>query len=89
MVRLYSIIVQKVPLNKDKVTIVYARITDKAGNTIYLSSDDYKYAESKDVISKIENVLTGDTTPIVLYAVLMLAAAAVIAMVIRRRTGHR
>lgn len=79
----------KVQLNKDKVTIVYARITDKAGNTIYLSSDDYKYAESKDVISKIENVLTGDTTPIVLYAVLMMAAVVVIAMVIRRRTGHR
>ena len=39
-----------VPLNKDKVTIVYARITDKAGNITYLSSDDYKYVKSTNVI---------------------------------------
>ena len=73
----------KVPLNKKGVTIVYARITDMAGNTTYLSSDDYKYEESKTIISKIKDMLTGsvatgDNTPIVLFVILLLAAAAVL-----------
>ncbi len=80
-----------VPLNKDKVTIVYARITDKAGNVTYLSSDDYKYVKSTNVISKIKDVLTGsiatgDAAPIALFVILLLAAAGgIIVLIVRRK----
>lgn len=80
----------KVPLNKKGVTIVYARITDMAGNTTYLSSDDYKYEESKTIISQIKDMLTGsvatgDNTPIVLFIILLLAAAAALVTLFVKR----